>query len=88
MILRSACGALDSTRRRYRPVANTLMIEPTGLELGGGRVAKGENVPTMSPHTQRDLLVGDWNGEYTCERAAYGGVVEGEEVLAYCDEVG
>ncbi|KAL5349680.1 glycine decarboxylase subunit P [Pseudogymnoascus australis] len=36
-----------------------------------GRVAKGENVLTMSPHTQRDLLVGEWNRSYTREQAAY-----------------
>lgn len=36
-----------------------------------GRVAKGENVLTMSPHTQKDLLVGEWNRSYTREQAAY-----------------
>jgi len=36
-----------------------------------GRVSKDVNVLTMAPHTQKDLLVGEWDRGYTREQAAY-----------------
>ena len=36
-----------------------------------GEVSKESNMLKMSPHTQKDLLVGEWNREYTREQAAY-----------------
>jgi len=36
-----------------------------------GTVDRKVNVLKMAPHTQRDLLVGEWNRQYTREEAAY-----------------
>jgi glycine dehydrogenase len=36
-----------------------------------GRVDRKVNVLTMAPHTQKDLLVGEWERGYTREQAAY-----------------
>jgi len=36
-----------------------------------GKTPKEGNVLKMSPHTQKDLIVGEWNRPYTREQAAY-----------------
>ncbi|KAH8819060.1 glycine dehydrogenase-like protein [Xylogone sp. PMI_703] len=36
-----------------------------------GKVSKEGNILKMAPHTQKDLLVGEWNRPYTREQAAY-----------------
>ena len=36
-----------------------------------GKVDKSINVLTMSPHSQKDLLIGEWDRPYTREQAAY-----------------
>lgn len=36
-----------------------------------GKVSKESNVLKMAPHSQKDLIVGEWNRGYTREQAAY-----------------
>ncbi len=36
-----------------------------------GKVSKDDNILKMAPHSQKDLLIGEWNRPYTREQAAY-----------------
>jgi len=36
-----------------------------------GKVSKDNNILRMAPHSQKDLLTGEWNRSYTREQAAY-----------------
>jgi glycine dehydrogenase len=36
-----------------------------------GKVSRDDNILRMAPHSQKDLLVGEWNRSYTREQAAY-----------------
>ncbi|KAK1911663.1 glycine decarboxylase subunit P [Pyrenophora teres f. teres] len=40
-------------------------------EVEDGKQPKDANVLKMSPHTQQDLITGEWNRSYTREKAAY-----------------
>ncbi|TAQ83844.1 hypothetical protein B7494_g7832 [Chlorociboria aeruginascens] len=37
----------------------------------GGEAPKEKNILKMAPHTQKDLLIGEWDRPYTREQAAY-----------------
>jgi glycine dehydrogenase len=39
--------------------------------IEGGKTPKEGNILKMSPHTQKDLIVGEWDRPYTREQAAY-----------------
>lgn len=40
-------------------------------DIEDGKVPRDVNVMKMSPHTHKDLLIGDWDRPYTREQAAY-----------------
>ncbi|KAH8732521.1 glycine cleavage system P-protein-domain-containing protein [Phaeosphaeriaceae sp. PMI808] len=52
------CDALISIRQEIKQVEN-------------GEQPRGNNVLTMSPHTQLDLITGEWDRPYQREQAAY-----------------
>ncbi|KAL6706531.1 glycine decarboxylase subunit P [Coniothyrium glycines] len=52
------CDALIAIRKEIR-------------EIEDGTQPRDNNVLKMSPHTQQDLIVGDWNRSYSREQAAY-----------------
>ncbi|KAF1947892.1 glycine dehydrogenase [Clathrospora elynae] len=52
------CDALISIRKEIK-------------EVEDGKQPKEKNVLKMSPHTQQDLILGEWDREYTREKAAY-----------------
>lgn len=52
------CDALIEIRREIEEVEN-------------GRQPKDRNVLRMAPHTQKDLLLGEWDRSYSREKAAY-----------------
>jgi glycine dehydrogenase len=52
------CDALISIRKEIQ-------------EIEDGKQPKENNVLKMSPHTQQDLIMGEWNRSYSREQAAY-----------------
>ncbi|KAF2828582.1 glycine dehydrogenase [Ophiobolus disseminans] len=52
------CDALISIRKEIQ-------------EIEDGKQPKGNNLLTMAPHSQQDLITGEWDRQYTREQAAY-----------------
>lgn len=61
----------ESKEELDRFIDALLSIRQEIREIEEGKVPRENNVLKNSPHTQKDLLVGEWDRTYTREKAAY-----------------
>jgi len=61
----------ESKEELDRFINSLISIRQEIKAVEDGKVPRDDNVLKMSPHTQKDLLVGEWDRSYTREQAAY-----------------
>ena len=61
----------ESKEELDRFIDALISIRKEIADVEKGSKPKDQNVLKMAPHTQKDLLIGEWNRPYTREEAAY-----------------
>lgn len=61
----------ESKEELDRFISALISIRNEIKSIEDGKTSRDGNVLKMAPHTQKDLIVGEWDRQYTREQAAY-----------------